>query len=86
MIELRDYQKDVSERVVKEWNKERMSFEKMADGRTASLMALIANVNRGKGTPSFKPQDFLPDYEKEETDELTDAEKLAILMKIHGSN
>lgn len=36
-----------------------------ADFRTASVMALIANVNRDpKKTSEFTPQDFMPDFEK----------------------
>lgn len=36
-----------------------------ADFRAASLMALIANVNRDpKNSKEFTPQDFMPDFEK----------------------
>lgn len=36
-----------------------------ADFRTASLMALIANVNRDPNkSKEYAPQDFMPDFEK----------------------
>lgn len=36
-----------------------------ADFRTASLMALIANVNRDPNkSKEFSPQDFMPDFDK----------------------
>ncbi len=45
---------------------------------TSATMALIANVNRGKDTTSYKPSDFNP-YATKETFKTND---LSILEKI----
>ncbi len=34
-----------------------------ADLRTATVAAVIANANRGKGVKAFEPSDFMPRFE-----------------------
>ena len=36
--------------------------EERADFRMANLMALMANINRKKGTQAYAPQDFMPQF------------------------
>lgn len=40
--------------------------EERADLRSGIVASTIANVNRGKNTPAFKPEDFMPKYEEAE--------------------
>jgi len=62
----------MSSREISEW----MAFYRLepwgddrADLRTGIVASTIANVNRGKDTKSYQPQDFMAFTEKEEKDE-----------------
>ena len=62
-------QRQVSSREFAEW----LAFwriepnsEDRADLRMAMICATLANCNRGKGAPVFKPADFMPDWEPRE--------------------
>lgn len=61
--------------LIKEADRERKQWDRLADARSASLMALIANCHRRKGAKAFKPADFMaPDDEDDDGPEPTEAE------------
>jgi hypothetical protein len=41
--------------------------EERADHRAGIISAVIANVNRGKHSPAFRPADFMPRYDETPT-------------------
>ena len=49
------------------WSKHSKHHQERAWERTSSLMALIANVNRGQKSRAYKPNDFNP-YAKSSND------------------
>ena len=60
-------QKEIDSREFAEW----LAFDRVepqgefrADLRAGIIAAVIANVNRGRGTPAFKPADFMPDFDQ----------------------
>ena len=61
--------------LIREADRERRQWERLADIRSASQMALIANCHRRKGARAFKPADFMAEDEDEETAPLTEAEQ-----------
>ena len=46
--------------------------EERDDLRMAIIASTIANVNRGKNTKAFKPQDFMPSFEPETEEQATE--------------
>jgi hypothetical protein len=56
-------------RLIKEADRERRQWDRLADARSASLMALIANCHRKKNARAFKPADFMAPVEDDEEDE-----------------
>lgn len=69
--------------LIREADKERRAWERLADMRSASQMALLANCHRKKGTRAYKPADFMPaDEDEEDARELTDAEQEAQLIQM----
>jgi hypothetical protein len=57
--------------------------EERDDLRMAIIASTIANVNRGKNTQAFKPQDFMPSFEPE-TEEQAAERLIAKAMKALG--
>lgn len=56
-------------------------LEKRADAHTAMLMAQQYNMNRGKGKPTRKPADFMPQWFKPPRDPQT-PEQLKRVMQL----
>ena len=46
--------------------------EEAADIRSAIVACVIANSNRGKGQKAFKPQDFMPTFDKPKRQQTAD--------------
>ena len=75
--------------IIKEADRERKQWERLADARSASLMALIANCHRRKGAKAFKPADFMAPEDDDDTPEPTDAEleqHITNMAKALGAN
>ena len=69
--------------LIKEADRERKQWDRLADARSASLMALIANCHRRKGAKAFKPADFMAtDDDDDDGPEPTDAELEQHLIQI----
>jgi len=51
--------------------------ENRADLRAGIISSTIANINRSKDRPAYKPLDFMPYAEKEKRQSLTDGLKAA---------
>lgn len=49
------------------------------------VAATLANVNRGKNTPPFKPADFMPWHEAPKADEPEEDERDRILRMMGGT-
>lgn len=61
--------------------------DRIADIRMGTLASVIANVNRGKDTPPYKPNDFIPWAQEHEVaieDKAPSAE--AIAVSVFGIN
>ena len=56
MMSLRDINDWIIYYGLEPWGEER------ADLRAGIISHVVANCNRGKGTKSFKPSDFMPDF------------------------
>lgn len=54
----------------------------------AQIVATLCNVNRGKDTPAFKPQQFMPSYveEQHQTEELSPVQIKHALMLAFGTS
>lgn len=68
--------------LIREADKERRAWERLADMRSASQMALLANCHRKKGTRAYKPADFMPPDDEEDTREPTDEEQEQQLIQM----
>lgn len=56
--------------------------ERGAWTRSGILSALFANANRGKHTPAFKSEDFMPETMKGETNKAQTPEQMYRLMML----
>jgi hypothetical protein len=48
--------------------------------QTASIMAILCNINRGKDQKAFSPDDFMPKFRATKTDEVIRDTKLGFRM------
>ena len=66
------------------WTQHTRHLQERSWERTSSIMALVANVNRGKNSKSYKPADFNP-YAKQRAPDLPSTEQLEYLKKWQGN-
>jgi hypothetical protein len=57
--------------------------DRLADLRMGTVASVLANVNRGKNSPVFKPHDFIPWAQQEKVVDLPQAEEVAALFGIN---
>ena len=52
----------------------------------AVIASIIANVNRTKGTKSYSPEDFMPQYKKERKRDDPASMEIKLRALLHGNN
>lgn len=65
---------------------ERELLEKRSDLRAAQMMALIANIHRGKNKRPFKVRDFMPEERKASGRKMSADEMIAVARQICAVN